>query len=528
MDQSPGFTTHCSHLLSPIYLRAMWKRSDLSAASIVLALLSGGKTVGQSLVLDPSFGTDGVMTYDHLAGSFATGVNTGPSGDIRIAGYAWDSGYDFFAAGVNDNGSLATAFGGGWLTLGIGTLDDGGATVAVQPDGRTILGGYTQMIDNELALVRLMPDGSLDPAFGTNGTVITPLGAFDDACSTLLLEPDGRIIAGGYAKQGAWARLAVARYLPDGTLDPSFAGNGFTIVDSLGGVVDMTRQPDGKLVVLSSYFPGIYGNFCLVRLNADGSPDGTFGTNGVVLGTLAEPFGFGATTVDLDPDGRVVICGDITTGGHNFMTARFTDTGVLDTTFNHTGWASLNIQGYDEVSGAGVRESGRILLAGNTWDGSSPATHHLALVQYDTDGSLDSTFGTNGILFTDLPGGESGTCMTIDGSHRVVCVANTDSAGTGLYAVLRYAENSVGFAPGPTVKEASFVYPNPATSVLFLHIGQKPGGYLELVDVLGRPVARPRGGISNVDVSTLSPGTYTVRSFDATGVVLGSARFIKQ
>jgi uncharacterized delta-60 repeat protein len=506
----------------------MCKRSDLSLASIVLALLLGGKSAGQSLVLDPSFGTDGVMTYEHLAGSFATDVNAGPSGEIRVAGYAWDMGYDFFTAGVNDNGSLATAFGGGWFTLGVGTLDDGAATVVIQPDGRSILGGYTQVIDNELALVRLMPDGSLDPSFGANGTVITPFGPFDDACTSLLLEPDGKIIAGGYAKQGAWARLAVARYLPDGTLDPSFAGSGFTIVDSLGGVVDMTRQPDGKLIVLSYYFPGIYGNFCLVRLNADGSPDSTFGTNGVVLGTLAEPFGFAASTVDLAQDGRVIICGDITTGGHNFMTARFTDTGVLDTTFNYTGWASLNIQGYDEVFGASVRENGSIVLAGNTWDGSSTATHHLALVQYDPDGGLDSTFGTNGILFTDLPGGESGTCMTIDGSDRVVCVANTDSAGTGLYAVLRYAANGVGFAPAAAAQAASFVYPNPTTSALYIHIAQQTGGYLELVDVLGQPVTRLKGRITNLDVSTLPPGTFTVRSFDATGSVLGSARFIKQ
>jgi uncharacterized delta-60 repeat protein len=235
---------------------------------LIILLLSN--SIFAAGVLDPSFGNGGVVMFRY--GGTTDGASSGAlqtDGKIILVGSTGPSGQsggfrDFAVARLNADGSLDNTFGtGGLVATPFGTLqEDNAQGVAIQPDGKILVGGYT---DNFLAFARYNPNGSLDTAFGTGGKVVTDVeNTVRDNFTALFLRPDGKFLVVGFSAGTAESQvlIMVIRYNANGSLDTTFGSNGkLKIYFSPGGTTlhGAAMQPDGKLLIAGEYVYNIPG-----------------------------------------------------------------------------------------------------------------------------------------------------------------------------------------------------------------------------------------------------------------------------
>ncbi|MFN7626851.1 MAG: hypothetical protein ACK5PZ_08470, partial [Pirellula sp.] len=220
-------------------------------------------------------------------------VTIQPDGKIVVGGHSSFGGnWDFALVRYNANGTLDTSFGtGGMVSTAIGTSNDQGRSVTIQPDGKIVVGGYASIGSNEdFALVRYNANGTLDTSFGTGGMVTTAIGTGSDIGMSVTIQPDGKFVVSGYARIGSTDDFALVRYNPDGSLDTTFGTGGrVTTAIDIGNDrgYSVTVQADGKIVVGGSAVIGSANDFALVRYNADGSLDTTFDLASTLGGTVS-------------------------------------------------------------------------------------------------------------------------------------------------------------------------------------------------------------------------------------------------
>ena len=240
--------------------------------------------------LDPTFGTGGkVSTNISSGGDTAFEMATQTDGKIVLAGSSYNgANYDFALARYNEDGSPDATFGtGGKLTTAILGADDVAYSVAVQADGRIVAAGSTNNgANNDIAIVRYNPNGTLDATFGTGGKVTTSVFNAADLAYSVALQLDGKIVAAGYSNNGTNNDFALVRYNVNGTLDTSF-GTGGKVTTAVLGSSDEARSvailPDGRIIAAGNNAISLGNNdFALVRYNVDGSLDFSLNGNGKV------------------------------------------------------------------------------------------------------------------------------------------------------------------------------------------------------------------------------------------------------
>ena len=213
--------------------------------------------------------------------------------------------------------------------------------VAIQSDGKIVAAG--ESTDN-FAVVRYTTAGVLDTTFSTDGKVTTAIGSREDAAYAVAVQSDGKIVAAGKGDSGTAqedpnADFAVVRYTTAGALDNGFSTDGKVITDIGTNSVDEARavaiQSDGKIVVAGSSG----GDFAVVRYTTAGALDTTFSTDGKVTTDIGTNSVDWATAVAIQSDGKIVVAGyvgDIEDGGE-FAVVRYNTDGSLDTTFGGDG-----------------------------------------------------------------------------------------------------------------------------------------------------------------------------------------------
>jgi len=352
--------------------------------------------------LDTSFGGDGRVTTG-FGPAFA--LVEQPDGKLVVAGAG--SNDDFALARYNPDGSPDRSFGvGGKVTTVFGSEDSKPFALVLQPHGKLVAGGRADGDFPEFALARYNPNGSLDTSFGTGGKVTTALGPEDDEVRALALQPDGKLVASGESDNSSAYDFALARYNPDGSLDTSFGTGGmvttaFSEGDAEAGA--LVLQPDGKLVAAGAVLSD-NDYFALARYNADGSPDPSFGTGGKVTTQLGPEFN-AANALVLEPDGKLVAAGQSTDLSNNyFALARYNPNGTLDTSFDDTGKVTTKIRSRGNGAAAVVLQpDGKLVAAGFTLKGSTQQNRlsaDFALLRYNPSGSLDGSFGRGGTITT--------------------------------------------------------------------------------------------------------------------------------
>lgn len=389
--------------------------------------------------LDTTFGTNGkkVISFDlggvdvdgqlSLNQDVATCVAIQADGKIVIGGYAQRDGtgnFDFAVVRLNTDGSLDTTFstdGKAIVAFDYGGGGDDRATgIAIQNDGKIVLVGYSQkqsMGDNDIALARLNTDGSLDTSFTGDGRKFIGFnngGKGDDRGAAVAIQPNGSIVVVGYAQAGGTGNddFAIARVTPNGTLDRSFSGDGKkTLAFNLGGTgndraTSVALQSDGAIVVGgSASSTGGDGDFAVARIKKNGSMDKSFSGDGrkTIAFNLGASLEDQATGVAIQADGSIVLGGFAqisATGDFDFAVTQLTSTGEIDTSFSTDGKKTIpfNTGGSDNdiANGVLLQPDGKILLYGHALN-TDPANTDFAITRLDTDGQLDTSFGTGGL-----------------------------------------------------------------------------------------------------------------------------------
>jgi uncharacterized delta-60 repeat protein len=390
--------------------------------------------------LDPSFGTQGKVTTEFVVNRASrdtvSDVAQSVDGKSVMVGEVFSGrGPIIGVARVLADGSLDPDFGNdGTVVTAISSQGDHAAAVAIQPDGKIVVGGYTSGVNSNLHIMvlRYLENGDLDPTFGNNGVVVTPIGSGHSRANDLLLQPDGKILVVG---EGFFvgSDFALVRYLPSGQLDPDFGAQGICLLDlGFGGeaaeAVELTS--DNKIIVVgSSTDDNSDFDAAVVRVHTNGAIDSSFGEQGIRrLAFANDPFSFGAYRRHLavQADNKLLVSGPEIIDGDvvGMKLLRLTDGGSIDEDFG-SGGAQIETTMIAVVGGGhpiALLDDGKILVGGRI--GPHSGASELVVAQFLSGGSPDPSFADNGIAIHDLTANEfeQPEKILVDSSGRITAV----------------------------------------------------------------------------------------------------------
>jgi uncharacterized delta-60 repeat protein len=403
--------------------------------------------------LDPSFGPGGKVTTSIGGGydDYANGLVLQPDGKVVVAGSSFNlaTAQDFTLVRYSPDGSLDTSFNGtGKVTTAIGSGLDAAQAIALQPDGKLVVAGYSSNGFNfDFALARYNPDGSLDTSFNGTGKVMTPFALYDDLAFALGLQPDGKIVVAGRAFNGSNYDFALARYNPDGSLDTSFNGTG-KVTTAIGTTDDeaygLALQPDGKVVAAGLSRGGSQTLFALARYNANGSLDTSFNGTGKVTTAIGSGYA-SANTLVLQPDGKLLAAGVGQNGSDfDFALARYNSSGSLDTSFNGTGKVTTAIgPSTDSAVDLVLQPDGKLVAAGYS---DTVSDRDFALARYNSDGSLDPSFGSGGKATTIGAGKDEAYGLALQPDGKLVAAGQSWNGSKTVFSLVRYLGSTLTVA----------------------------------------------------------------------------------
>jgi uncharacterized delta-60 repeat protein len=398
MDGGGVVETNITNLME--YGRAIEMQADGTLVAAGFAQMTSTKIKGKTVIdhdavlvrynadgsLDSSFSGDGIQTTQ-IAGNSDVYWDVAIQQDQKVVGvgYATGSGQNAYsnAAVVRHlpDGSLDTSFSGDGKAFA-----DFGATAQVfagtiQPDGKIVVAGRAYLSPTRFAVARFNADGSLDTSFGSGGKVTTNFGVGGyqnhHEANGLVIQPDGKILVSGSG--GAYQLLA--RYNANGTLDTSFDGDGKVIRNSglsQAGLGGLALQPDGKILAVGGTpFQGVG---LILRYNPDGSLDTSFGASGVVQHPHITTFVRG---VALQSDGRIIV-----SGGRDWKASRLNSDGSLDTSFAGTGSVQVVPSGAALSTDLLLQPDGKIVMSGY-----NESTGNFITARVNSDGTMDTTWG---------------------------------------------------------------------------------------------------------------------------------------
>jgi uncharacterized delta-60 repeat protein len=400
--------------------------------------------------LDTTFGLNknGIVTTDIEASSNVSSIAIDSNGKILAVGTSIQNKVNKFAlARYSSTGTLDTSFGTSGIVLtSIGT----GAKAQcckLTSDSKILVGGLT--IENGLskfAIVKYNSDGSLDTSFGTGGKVITLIG---DGCAinSIGLTSDNKIIAAGFAGIDGKTYFATAKYNADGSIDSSFGNSGSTTVDvdyhNYGFAVAI--DSNNKIVVVGYSSDGTIQFSTLLRLNIDGSLDSTFGSGGSVKTQINSYSKLNA--VAIQSDGKIVVVGDTNLNSlSQIAVARYNIDGSLDTNFgvDQTGIIKITIDSYDKAESVLIQPDGKILVTGSSKD---DLNMEVVLLRLNSDGSFDTTFGTQGKIVTSVNYGMCFNSLALQTDGKIITGGTSclDAIENQFFTLGRYLKNNVDY-----------------------------------------------------------------------------------
>jgi len=317
-------------------------------------------------------------------------------------------------------------------------------SVAIQANGKIVAVGGTGMFtgggyDNNFALARYKPDGTADPTFGDGGRVAIQLEPFQEGHGVAIQE-DGGILVAGSPSYGRPGTVSLARYEPDGTPDTTFGKDGWVVAPWTGRANSLALQSDGAIVVVGERrsvgsLPGKGRGVALSRYTADGTLDPTFGTDGLVTTSLGPGPGI-ANAVAIQPDGRIVVAGR---AARTLLLARYEPDGTLDSTFGTEGLVTADFTAGPDIAFAlAIQADGGMVVAGQAADA-------VLLARFEANGSLDTGFGRAGSTITDVSGSDDlaqGVVIRADG--KIVIVGGVEVVyGESPVHVLRSGQSAI-------------------------------------------------------------------------------------
>lgn len=383
---------------------------------------------------DPTFDGDGVALARFAPrGEVAYDVALQPGGQIVTAGAVAGRGGRFSVVRRDGSGATDPTFGGdGAVQTNFTASDDFARALVIQPDGRIVAVGHAGGDSGPMALARYLADGRLDPSFSSDGKLTIDFGPGPEYAYSVALRPNGRIVVAGEVA-GRTTQIGLAQVTRSGRLDPAFGGDGRVSVNLGPGpdwAAGLALQPDGAVVAAGGSIVNDAA-VAVVRVEPDGDIDRTFSGDG--RARLSIEGQSVATAVTVDRTGRIIVAGGQETHRGQFLVAGITADGELDQTFGFEGSRLIDFSGRDDAAyDLAVTPAGRIVVAGYA-DGGA----RMAIARITRRGSLDrgvGDFGEATVDPTDGPDLAFGVAVQPDG--RIV-VAGGAGSGAPSAAVLR-------------------------------------------------------------------------------------------
>ncbi|MBK8701205.1 MAG: hypothetical protein IPN29_17370 [Saprospiraceae bacterium] len=416
------------------------------AIHFYFVLFISSQTFGQSGMLDPTFDTDGIRVFPSMR--IAYDVKEHPAdGGIYSVGYYFDPdelSNDMIILKSLPNGATDLTFGGqGFDFAGRSDILQ---SLDFDADGKIVLMGFSEGGGNSnIKVIRMIPATAMvDPSFGVNGIVTFSVFNRNEG-RAIVVQPDGKILVVGLANNGGSDLALIIRLDTNGNLDNSFNGIGYRTLD-IGSLDDQAIsvdvQLDGKIVLVGRANTGTEYDLTAIRLNDNGSFDNTFSGDGIFT------FGINATGFDQGSKVKVLSSGKILVGGmsytstnRDFLLLRLNDNGTLDLTFNGVGYVTTPVgSGTDECKTMVVQPNGKVILAGT----ANIGTDRFALVKYNDDGTLDTSFGTGGKVTHTVTGiADQIVSISLQGDGKIIAAGFAMSGGNPQYVLSRYL-NSAG------------------------------------------------------------------------------------
>ncbi|QDS92976.1 Cadherin domain protein [Roseimaritima multifibrata] len=393
------------------------------------------------------------------------------AGHIQYAHYGSESTSDSFGFTLSDGGEDGSTAAIGTFQLTISSVNDAptfdsmssvqvndsaaDATEAHvaqrQADGRLVFAGQSETgSDGDFLVSRINPDGTPDLTFGIAGEVTLDIFGGEDRVVDMIIRPDGKIVLFGDATDGSLSnRFAVVQLNVDGSLDGTFGGGGiwtyeFNPNTEIASANSLALQSDGKLVLGGTLVQSGDSDLVAFRIDSTGTMDNGFGTGGrldIALTANTDQL----LDLEVEDDGtggsNIVMAG-LANGNYGFI-ARYTDVGVLDTTFSTDGKYIFIYGSATKVTGLGIQADGKYLLTGDLGNGDAGLTRFLH------SGALDNSFGSSGYTTVDSGGTETIHRLQILEDGKIILVGSSDVSGTEEAMALRFLENGTvdtGFA----------------------------------------------------------------------------------
>ncbi len=489
----------------------------LSILNLATAQLAG--------TLDPTFGTAGITTTSIGPNNeTAHAIAVQADGKIVVAGETWNNSNvveDFALARYNSDGSLDNTFGtNGFVVTDMQQSTDVVKAIAIQPDGKIVVAGHSDNTFNyDFAVARYLANGTLDNTFGTNGKVIKNFGSTDFGLAMALL-PNGKILVSGRAYNGQNGDFALIQLNSNGTFDNTFGTAGAMMADLFGedeSANAIAIQADGKIVLAGDRYANNGSLFAVARFNPDGSLDPSFSFDGklsTAIGTMSDVI-YG---VAIQTDGKIVAAGISNTAAiSDFALARYLPDGTPDNSFSGDGQLTTNISsnGGDYANAIAIQPDGKI-LAGGVVPGNNSISD-FAVVRYLSDGSLDATFGNNGIGIADFNTGNDKAKAMVLHQGKIVITGSSDKNSQTAFAVARFLGTSSVAVEDILSDSPGFVlFPNPASELLQIKVNGEASGSFRVVSATGQLMLEMQIHAENIqiNVSNWPAGMYFVERRD--------------
>jgi uncharacterized delta-60 repeat protein len=374
--------------------------------------------------IDTAFGSGGVAVYNNPnGGTFGNdkgqAITLDSSGRILIAGYSYNTSNnsDMALWRYTPSGALDTNFGTGGVVIhdnaAGGSSYDYGNAVAVDANGKILVAGSSMAATGSADMViwRFNDDGTPDTTFDTDG-ILVDVRENDDSGNAIAIDSNGKIVVAGHTRTSTYD-MTIWRYNSGGTPDTTFGTDGVAI-NLTSGVSEfgysMALDANGKILVAGrGPGDGVGADMTIWRHNADGTLDTTFDTDGIVTHSNAaggDNFDCG-NAIAVDSFGKILVAGHSlnNVGNDDHVVWRYNADGTLDTTFDTDGFVTFKVAvgGYDQSYGMILDSSERILVTGVSQD--STGDYDMVLWRFNPDGSLDTTFDQDGFLLHDSAGG---------------------------------------------------------------------------------------------------------------------------
>ena len=411
-----------------------------AALASILWIGSSLPALAQAGDLDLTFSGDGIARTNFTPrGDFAWAIAVQADGKIVAAG-ASGGGRHFALARYSTDGRLDTTFGGdGRVVTPMTTADDIIHAVEFQADQRIVVAGQVGGKGGRYGLARYNTDGSLDTSFGGDGRVMTNLTRSWDLAWGLAVQPDGGIVAVG-ASGFAGGGFSAVRYLPNGRVDTTFSVDGKAMNNFTSGddwAWDVALQADGKIVVAGIASASRSDRLvAMLRYNGDGTLDTAFSGDGKLTRNVTRGWD-DASGVEIQPDGKIVTAGAVGGFGGRLLVLRFDADGRLDPTFSGDGIAAANFTRRDDFAwDLTLQTDGKVVAAGTAGIGAGEGS--FAVARYGTGSRLDSSFGGDGKVVTDVTTGiDVATAVAVQADGAIVVGGEIGRTG-GRFGVARY------------------------------------------------------------------------------------------